>query len=436
MIQILVVDDRTDFTKDLKLNLLRYLNVSAVIRHTPEEATEILDLIPDIKLIVTRSLIGNINTAASINNFIKTKELDVSIIAYESMETVKTLLKNIAEKLKLELSIDRVDSTAALKNAFHPVSIGYFDTLTEAPCDVYIRIGNDKASHRYVKRINQFDKIPLDLINRLKISQVYDLYIHHDYHDNFMTYLANTITDGMTNPSIDLKARMNHQAKAFYFIQQFALELKVDNRLIDVVENSINSISDSIQNYKPLNELINEVLGHKEGHLFQGAYLTNIMGLHILKQLKKNNQDDLDAMIFASLFSDLGMKRPQEYLISTEKQLKRQIEKLKWNDETARTIRHHAKRSAELLNSYPNLSMKAQKIVLEHHGSDLGIGFVPKPGDSISSLSKVFLAANTFILNFLNPDNKFNKRQIIDELAQEFEPEIVEYLNYFNRKIE
>jgi response regulator RpfG family c-di-GMP phosphodiesterase len=251
-----------------------------------------------------------------------------------------------------------------------------------------------------------------------------------------MTYLSNMVADGLTDTSLPIKERMVHQARAFKFIHQFANELKVDDRLVEVVESSINSLGDSVKNHKPLNELINEVLSHKEGHLFQGAYLTNIMSLHLLKQESMDQEDNINQIIFASLFSDIGMSNPIMYLTSTDEQLNSNFEKNQWTEDEFKQVRHHPKNNAQLLENYPNISRKALRIIQEHHGSDLGIGFNLKPEDSISDLSKIFLTANCFILNFLNPLNKFNKKEIIEMIQSQGDKRIQELVAHFNKKIQ
>jgi hypothetical protein len=434
MAQVLIVDTREDFSKKLKVALHRYLNLLSVIKDNPQDATEVIDLLANLKLVLVQANTKHENFLTVIKNYLSHKSRYMQVISYSTEENLTYILKKITNELMLDTKIDNIDESAAIDDIYIPVEIDLLKKLTIAPCDLFIKIGTGTAAH-FVKRLKQMDGIDVEFLNKLKQNSISEIHLKIEDHDHFMTALTNSMVDGMTKPGTNIEFRLKYQAEAFDYLQKISKLLEFDSHFMEVLDNSIESVTSSLRKERPLSNLIGQLIGRKDGLAFQSYYLTNLISLHLLSRVGLDSDQNLQAIIYASLFCDLGIESDDQLFVNSQADLDAISRAI--SAENIHHLYHHAKINSDRAKKIPNISKQVQKIILEHHGSPVGVGFCDDKGSEIGDLSRIFLISNTFIKYFLNPIFSFDKKLIVTSMVDRFkDPFYRELIKHLAVKIE
>lgn len=433
--QILVIEYRANVTRTLKLDLLKYFDLSAVVRENEKDALAILEILPDINLALILAENPNEKTLEIFQKHILSKNKKLNFISYTADETTEVIIQRLGNYLGKP-----VDHQQYLKDHSHDgykeVPIHFFDNLTESPVDLYVQLGEGSAS-RFIKKVNKLDPFPSNMVKDQHNHGIHLFYVLADDFSLFMTSLSNAFIQKLTEESSSIIHIIDAQCAAFDYLNTYASVLNFDKNVTEVVETTIESYIKVLKREKSLAKLIQQVVTKKASINFQGFYLTALLGHHIYKNLNRYLESKMEKIVMAALFCDLGLEKREVFLIHSNTQLLSASDDGSLSPEEIEHVRSHARKNADMLKNYPELPLDVMALIRHHHGSPDGVGFHDDENLQISDDDLVLQTAHVFIKYFLNPVYKFDKKEILKELKERFPYERVKpYWDAIGAKID
>lgn len=416
--QILLIEFRANVTKTLKLDLLKYFDLSAVVRENEKDALGILEILPDITVALVLNENPKEKTLENIQKHLQMTQKKLTIISYTSDETTETIIQRVGTFLEKPVEHDRY-----LKDHSHEgykeIPMHFFENLTESPVDLYVQIGEGTAS-RFLKRVNKLDTFPSNMIKEQYNHGIHLFYVQLDDFSIFMTSLSNAFVEKLTIENQNIIHIIDAQCAAFDYLNTYAAVLNFDKNVTEVVETTIDSYIQVLKKENSLAKLIQQVVTKKASINFQGFYLTCLLGHHVYKNMNRYVESKMEKFVMAALFCDMGLDKRDVFLIHSNTQLINASDEGLINTEEIEHIRSHARKNADIIKKYPEMPLDVMSLIRHHHGSPDGIGFHDDEHGQLSDDDLVLLTTHVFIKCFLNPIYKFDKKEILKSLKERF----------------
>lgn len=416
--QILLVDYRANITKTLKLDLLKYFDLSAVVRESQKDALAILEILPQIKILLVLAENAKEKTLESIQKHLLSQNKNLEIVSYLENETAEAIIQKLGDHIGKP-----VEHSRYLKDHSHEgyrdVPLHFLKNIDESPVDLYIQIGSG-AESRFLKRINKLDTFSSNMIPDFHQQGIHCLFVQSQDFDLFMTSLSNSFVEKLTASNATVSNIIDAQFASYNFINTYSSTLNFDKNVVEVVESTIESYLKVLSEQKSIAHLIQQVVGKKSSISFQGFYLTCLLSNHVLKVQNKLQETRMQKLIMAALFCDYGIEKPEAYLVSSNTQLLSLSDQDLLTSTDIEHIRSHAKKNADLLKDYPELPLSVLSMIRHHHGSPDGIGFHDIDNPQLEEDDLILLSTHLFIQYFLTPQYKYDKKEILKVLRERF----------------
>ncbi len=416
--QILLIEYRANVTKTLKLDLLKYFDLSAVVRENDKDALAILEILPDIDTALVLAENPHEKTLDNIQKHLLTNQKKLQVISYTADETTEVIIQRLGNFLGKPVEHQRY-----LKDHSHEgykeIPLHFFENLTESPVDLYVQLG-EGSSIRFIKRVNKLDPFPKTMVKDQHNHGIHFFYVMAEDFAIFMTSLSNAFIQQLTNESQSIVHIIDAQCAAFDYLNTYASVLNFDKNITEVVETTIESYVKVFKREKSLAKLIQQVVTKKASINFQGFYLTCLLGHHVYKILNRYLESKMEKFVMAALFCDLGLDRREVFLIHSNTQLISASDEGTLNANEVELIRSHARKNADFLKNYPEMPLDVMSLIRHHHGSPDGVGFHDNEHGQLSDDDFVLQTTHIFIKYFLNPEYKFDKKEILKQLKERF----------------
>jgi hypothetical protein len=419
--QILLIEYRANVTKTLKLDLLKYFDLSAVVRENEKDAMAILEILPDIDTALVLAENPTEKTLENIQKHILLNQKKINVISYTANETTEVVIQRLGNFLGKPVEHDRYLKDHS-HDGYKEIPLHFFENLTESPVDLYVQLGEGSSS-RFIKRVNKLDPFPKTMVKDQYNHGIHQFYVLTEDFNIFMTSLSNAFIQQLTNEPQTIIHVIDAQCAAFDYLNTYAAVLNFDKNITEVVETTIESYVKVFKREKSLAKLIQQVVSKKASINFQGFYLTCLLGHHVYKTLNRYLESKMEKFVMAALFCDLGLERREVFLIHSNTQLISASDEGIINANEVELIRSHARKNADLLKNYPEMPLDVMSLIRHHHGSPDGIGFHDNEHLQISDDDLVLQTTHIFIKYFLNPEYRFDKKEILKKLKERFPAE-------------
>ena len=176
MAQAILIESNQVMHELLAINLKNYVGLEIIPRKDASEAIGLLDILPDIELIVTRFKIGMEETTLKIIEYIEKNQLEIGLIIIGEpnldLSEKAVVIKDDKDWEEVIKSAARIlgITTGVLPNTvlpdYIPIPTNYFLPLTKSCCDVYIRIKKGPEDFQFIKRIHANDNFTREEIQK------------------------------------------------------------------------------------------------------------------------------------------------------------------------------------------------------------------------------------------------------------------------------
>ncbi len=425
MSQTILIETNEDLKKIFSLNLHTFVGTDVIHRKNAEDAMELLRILPQVALIITKCKVGNEETAVKLHQFLRNEGLKSELIVIGECPSLADEILCLQEPVSWEILIKQAasylgvtlqDSTNKVKPDYFPVPVYYFYDIQKTPCDVYIRIKKGPNEYQYVKRIHSKDIFDKNDILKYESQGLKEFFIPKDYIQYFTTFVTNNLVEKLERDDLTLEDRILTTANAHEIVREKIQQMGLDQAAVDLSDASINSMVQSVKNSPEVTNLLKFVFSNKVSYAYQHSHLLALMCHYVLSKQSWYKQEHLEILSFVSFFSDVTLKSQMQMQISSLKELTES----NLTDEEIRQVMNHASEAVMILDQHPEANEYIKTVLLQSHGKLDGIGFEENPGEDLHPLSKVFIIADCFVKTLLNPALPSSKKEILPLLRTRF----------------
>lgn len=440
MNQIILVEDRKELHDLLSLNLGTYVEAEVIAKSNSEEAIELLDLLPDIALVVCRDRVGDERTAEGILGYLSQHKLKTKVIVLGTIpkdhqaraETVRDPKdwKEVVDKASNMLGNGKVDVKDDILPDHSPIPAEYFLHMSSSCCDVFLHIKKTQTKEAsFIKIINAGDNFSRDKIKKYIDQGLRNLYIPRDMKQNFTNYVSDHLVDRLSNMLEEDKAETEDKTEvishAYDVATQEIMELGFNSATIQLAESVISNIVSDFENSNDISPLLRSVTNAPTGYMYKHCYMTFVVAAQILETLGLGNNDLFRVFGHAAFFHDIKFVDSNEdyaKLTSFDELEKAQLSKSDYN-----IVVNHAADAAKLYANHPEAPQEAEGLIRNHHGCPDGVGFSVTNFSELSGTEKIFFISCEFAKEFLTFERKKDSKPvpITHRLRKKyFDPEI------------
>lgn len=425
MSQTILIETNEDLKKIFSLNLHTFVGTDVIHRKNAEDAMELLRILPQVALIITKCKVGTEETAVKLHQFLRNEGLKSELIVIGECPSLADEILCLEEPVSWEILIKQAasylgvtlqDSTNKVKPDYFPVPVYYFYDIQKTPCDVYIRIKKGPNDYQYVKRIHSKDVFDKNDILKYESQGLKEFFIPKDYIQYFTTFVTNNLVEKLEREDLTLEDRILTTANAHEIVRDKIQQMGLDQAAVDLSDASINSMVQSVKNSPEVTNLLKFVFSNKVSYAYQHSHLLALMCHYVLSKQSWYKQEHLEILSFVSFFSDVTLKSQLQMQISSLKELTES----NLTDEEIRQVMNHASEAVMILDQHPEANEYIKTVLLQSHGKIDGIGFEENPGEDLHPLSKVFIIADCFVKTLLNPALPSSKKEILPILRTRF----------------
>lgn len=422
MSKTILIDDVEATRSAYALNLTTYVGTEIVDRKGPRDTIDLLEVLSDFDLIITRQTVRGKNAPKLILDYLKTKNISIPMIVLGQQEGAENTPHihyhappiQVKDLIELASKVLGVVVTEIMEKKvvaeYIPVPINYFLLMDTTPCEVFIKI-NDVEGPKYIKRIHENDDISRTVILKYQDSGVKNLYIHSDHRFSFTDSFTEKIVSKLEDESLTITERIQVTEDAMDFAHNELRTLGINENVMSVSNSAMKSMMRSVKSTPKLADMLAMLQKNSNGHMYKHCIMLNLVSCSIIQKINWATYEFLEKMSFISFFHDIALTDPDWSKIHTIEDFNT-IE----NDLTPaqrRVIMEHALRSAEMIEKEPTVPMGVAQVIKQHHGVLNGIGFTSSFSHNMTPLSIVFIIAEHFVDSILNRGVKeFDKEAI------------------------
>jgi hypothetical protein len=425
MSQTILIETNDDLKKIFSLNLSTFVGTDVIIRQNAEDALALLRILPQVGLIITKSKIGNEETAVKIHQHLKNESLNTALIVLGECPALADEILCLQEPVSWEILIKQAaqhlgvtiqDSVNKIKPDYIPVGLYYFYDIQKTPCDVFIRIKKGPNDYQFVKRIHSKDTFDKEIIQKYEAQGLKEFYIPKNYIQYFTTFVTNNLVQKLEREDLSLEDRILTTANAHDIVRDSIQQLGLDQASIELSDASITSMVKSLKSSPEVVAMLKFLFSNKVSYAYQHCHLLAMVCHYVLSKQSWYKPEHLQILSFVSFFSDVTLKSHQQMQISSMKELL----EANLTDEEKHTVMNHAADAVKILEGHPEANDYIRTVLLQSHGRLDGLGFEENPGEDIHPLSKVFVIADCFVKILLNPALPSKKQDILPLLYSRF----------------
>lgn len=425
MSQTILIETNDDLRKIFSLNLITFVGTDVIIRKSGDDTIELLKILPQVGLVISKNKVGTEETALKIGEFIRESGLNTHLIVLGECPALSNEFLCLQEPISWEILIKQAahhlgvtvqDAISKVKPDFLPIGLHYFFDIQKSPCDIYIRIKKGPSDYQYVKRIHSKDTFDKAAIQKYEDQGLVEFFIPKDYIQYFTTYVTNNLVQKLERSDLTLEERILTTSNAHEILRETINQMGFDEYSVELSDTAINSMVKSVKNSPQVAGLLKFLFSNKVAYAYQHCHLLALMCHYVLSKQSWYKPDHLDILSFVSFFSDATLKSHQQMQISSMREL---AESNLTEDEKSQAL-NHAKDAVDILNQNPHASDYMKTVLLQSHGTMDGIGYEENPSEDLHPLSKVFIIADTFVKVLLNPNLPSTKKDILPILYSRF----------------
>ena len=268
-----------------------------------------------------------------------------------------------------------------------------------APCDLYLRINQDK----FVKILNQDNVYDLELINRYKDKTEFLWVLKEDF------FLYGNFLYGEEDLDQKVSAQFSvENTDHLKLVYSMARSCGIEQSTMSLISNSISSFQENSS--KKLKGLLAKIDNISDSYLVAHSHLTALLCAELTKRESWAKAQHTDKLILASIVHDLGFKN---HLNSINEGLpKSKLNEI--NPEVKEDILSHIDNVIEILRDCEEVDSDIINIVKRHHGAR-GEDSYPQVSHAteFDLLSGAFILCHTFSVSLFKVQLDTSKYQKI-----------------------
>lgn len=272
--------------------------------------------------------------------------------------------------LETEKDVTKIYSQAATNiDERIPVNCSVFLKINSIPCDVYVKLSEDK----FVKIINSNEVFSTEIILRLLSKGVTHFYVFKSELSRYGETIAHSLYLTLKRKAKRMSDTEKSQltGKALSIIRNNLLQCGFNKSILSATEEVVNLQVDMIKRDPELSKFVEKFQLFRRMNT-EHSRLVSFLCVGILYDVGWNSESTVHNMCMASLFHDISL--PEDF---NQRMMEAGgIQNLPESDQHLYSI--HAEESADIAKNFVSIAPGMQQIILEHHELPDGSGFPRK----------------------------------------------------------
>lgn len=431
--QIIIIEDNQGLLSVLSNSLKKFTNIEPFPREDAQDAIDLLKILPNVDLIISKNKIGSEDTAVMLSDFISKEGLNTKLVVngkanlpsshfvVESEGDYEDILFYSFKVLNIPLEEIRKKSVSE----YLPIKTSIFSHLDFIPCDTFLKLKKPSGTDYYLRCFHQGDNDKVSPIESYISQGVDNLFILKNDEVSFYNVLSDRFTQILETPNIPLKKRLDTMSDAFEIFSSLSVKWGLISCLSQIYDDLISSVKIVFETHHFVPTVYGQI--ERENYSYNFKNFINLCGAFFL--LGKNNFMDLskevEKLMGVALLHDVRLRDDQASIFSLA-----ELKKANLTDLQEEIILDHARDAAEIIQGEKDFPLDMGKIIREHHGDISGLGFPESPKENIGNLSKVFLATERFLKELYETKDSPSIPKILKSLDGDIYKKIIERL-YF-----
>lgn len=417
----LLVGVEKDLINIFTINLMTFVGLEIILASNEQDAIFILENNPKIDLIISKSAINDHDLVKKIDDFLVTSNLEIPLIIIGRSENIKMKHTNIKEGLELKPLIKSAAEILGVTAStmvelkvpkYFPIPINLFSDIDNAICDIYKRI-NEKYQRIYSIESKIDNK---DLENMIK-EGVQHIYVPSENRLKCVSYINTKILTNMAKGNLEGPARIQVNEN---IMKHFKSTIQVEGfstETIELANSAIESLENVAESEDQLGQLLKNLINNQTSYLYRHGQLITFLAFHALEVLHWDNFDQKKKMAFVSFFHDILLTTDELGEIEN----KNDFNLATLSDKDKELVETHARLASELIKNMPTAPIGTDSIILQHHGTRNGKGFVAHFGPNLAPLAIVFVVCEHLASKIIKQGKEnIELDKILEELRMKF----------------
>lgn len=420
---VLLIHENPQVSELFLTNIFVYTNQKVISASNIQEAKKILNNLSDIEIIVTEKKSGGKEIFEKVYQLSKTFEQDYYIISLgqvdyiEHYKDVVAIDKNDVKSL-VNIVGDRLGITPGkmvnLKvPQFFPFKRSLFIPNVIQPVDVF------QIKHYLFEKVIDKGKILTEEKSKeLDEQEVKYLYIDHFDRLKFLERATANLVAALNGNELSLNQRVNMTLSGFQLVQELTRELKIDDKVIELVESSMRSMERILEKCGALSSLYKTLVTHNTTYKFLHVMMSLYVGTSAAHSAEYGGKELLKKLCFLCFFADVAISKDELVRINSRDEL----ERADLSSEDYDQVIAHASNAAKLVAKFKNFPMDMHVHIKHHHGNQKGVGFKVDIYN-ISTPVFLYMMSSHFahkVIHSLESGVAFNKDELMTELKERF----------------
>jgi HD-GYP domain-containing protein (c-di-GMP phosphodiesterase class II) len=398
---------------------MKTLGVTVVEKNSASDAIALLDVLPNIDLVIIREKISNENSALNLANYLIKQQYSTPMII---MGKNKTTYVNVCS-VDITLSWKSTIEEAARVLGMHPsweeslvvqdfvsLPVTYFLNIhsISTGCDIYIRVKKLDGQFQYIKRLHSHDYFKRDDIEKYISTGLTEFFIKKESFPVFVNFVTEQLVRQLDQTSLIGTERLQLTAETYEVTLDRIHAIGIDDATVEIVQESIRSMETSLKEADALNNFLGMIKDHQMSYLYAHSYFTCLLLHSIVEKFPWSTKQIKDKITYLAYFHDISLT--EDHLVSINNLQEFNLHTFKDGEELK--VRTHALNSAQIVDRFAVVPRGVSQIIKEHHGTKSGIGFPVSLDDDINPLSMMFVTVEHFVDSFLKLQKEVTESQL------------------------
>lgn len=432
---VILVDSSSTSRKLFSQNLEIYTGARV---HLMANADEVIDKITRkdgiyYDLIISDNMVGDENTILKIFYTVNSKKLDIPIIvlgknpkiSHEVTEIDKEKWREVIKKSAQLMEVKSESMIEMEVPELYPFPLYVLLYDFKAPMNLYL---SDKDKKEVWKRKDE--PISKNEVRKLMLQGNKNIFVPNIQRIELTDFISERALSAIKESNLTLSDKVNATGRVFDITMGKLKDNGFDNKTLDLTKDLVESVVKITASTPGLEDFLEVIQESEESFLYKHSLLICSLAKGCLSHLEWGNKTQEKVLIYAAFFHDLALFEDELCEIHDLEGLK----ELNLGLEKLDQVEKHALKASELIQSYPQIPLGVDQVILQHHGSLNGLGLptANKALDNrLSPLAIVFIVLEDFAHKFLKGEAK--PKEIIRALEKKYakgkERKVLEALN-------
>ncbi len=462
--QILIVLDDKKLCSLLQNQLAQKYGGQVILKESASDAISMLQMLPDIEIILTRDTIRRDFTAAKICDYLTVnkadfqKEVSVLILGTKATSYTKAIsvgenpstqklvaqigyllgkeaqpvsfepepepiLEPTVEKqpeseqeekttvfvlpkegLKSESPKSEPQKSIQQYHPFHVLYLSHIPPETDVHFGIFTRIKKGDG-YEYSQKIAAGSRLSKTDIDKLLMRTGKDLYVKKEEAIVASEFLNKFFLEKFRKTDLDLNQKIIHNSEAYEILLETFKHSSFDKYSVELIKELVKSIDSLMKVNDALAHFKNFIAHNKISYGYMHTHFTCLLIFLIIDKFEWSKEQSKNKIIYLALFHDLSLG--SDRLIKLHHHYFQEAKNL--NEDEKQLLLNHADVVANILETIVKAPKELTSLVREHHGLKSGKGFAEAKTIAISSLSMAFIVAEEIVTQYLDLIDKMDK---------------------------